>query len=96
MRLVWSERSVKDLSAIGDYIARDNPSAARAHVRKLAQAARRAGRYPRSGRIVPEVGDSSLREFILGNYRIVYRIEEQCVLVVTVFEAHHQPAVDLG
>jgi len=34
---------------------------------------------------VPEVGDESLREVIHGNYRIVYRVSDQAVEIVTVF-----------
>ncbi|REL39310.1 type II toxin-antitoxin system RelE/ParE family toxin [Rhodohalobacter sp. SW132] len=29
---------------------------------------------PESGRIVPEYNDPNLRELMLGNYRVIYRI----------------------
>ena len=40
---------------------------------------------PRSGRMVPELGDESIREVIHGNYRIVYRLRHDLVEVATVF-----------
>ncbi len=40
---------------------------------------------PRSGRVVPEVRDESVREVIHGNYRIVYRLRHDVVEIATVF-----------
>jgi toxin ParE1/3/4 len=38
------------------------------------------------GRVVPELGIETIREVILGNYRIIYRIQEDEVQVITI---HH-------
>jgi plasmid stabilization system protein ParE len=35
--------------------------------------------HPRSGRIVPELGQETLRELVLGNYRIIYRLLDDVV-----------------
>lgn len=39
---------------------------------------------PQSGRMVPETQDSSLREILLGSYRIIYRVRAELVEVLTV------------
>lgn len=39
---------------------------------------------PKSGRVVPEIGDEQFRELIYGNYRILYRIEKKQVSILTV------------
>jgi plasmid stabilization system protein ParE len=77
-----------DLFAIGDYIARDSPDAARSWVERLRQRAAQAAEFPNKGRIVPEIGRSDVREVFLRNYRIVYRIVDHGVVVLTVFEGH--------
>jgi len=41
--------------------------------------------FPNSGRIVPEANDPALRETILGDYRIVYRVKRELVEVLTVY-----------
>jgi len=42
---------------------------------------------PESGRVVPELGISQIRELIEGNYRIVYRLlSKELVEILTV---HH-------
>jgi plasmid stabilization system protein ParE len=43
---------------------------------------------PLRGRRVPEFADRELRELILRNYRMVYRVRGSAVEVLTVFEAH--------
>ena len=40
---------------------------------------------PRSGRVMPELGDGAIREVIHGNYRIVYRLRHDLVEIATVF-----------
>ena len=39
---------------------------------------------PRSGRVVPEYDDPDLREKILGDYRVVYRIRKDTVEIVAI------------
>lgn len=84
----WTERAVSDLLAIGDYIAADNPSAARSWVEKLRQRAVKASKMPRTGRMVPEIARDDVREVFQRTYRIVYRVVDDGIVVLTVFEGH--------
>lgn len=77
-----------DLVAIGDYIAADNPAAARSWVEKLRQRAVKASKVPGSGRVVPEIGRDDVREVFQRTYRIVYRVVDDGIVVLTVFEGH--------
>ena len=86
--LRWTERAVGDLLAIGEYIAADNPAAARSWVERLRQRAAKASKIPRAGRIVPEIGRDDIREAFLRTYRIVYRVVDDGIVVLTVFEGH--------
>jgi addiction module RelE/StbE family toxin len=82
----WTERSTADLFAIGDYIARDNPNVARSWVERLRQRAVAAERLPNAARVVPEIGRRDVREVFLRTYRIVYRVVDDGIVVLTVFE----------
>ncbi len=84
----WTERAVADLFAIGDYIALDNPSAARSWVERLRECAERAGEMPNAGRVVPEIARADVREVFVRTYRIVYRVVGKGIVVLTVFEGH--------
>ncbi len=51
---------------------------------------------PHRGRRVPELPNPAIRELILRNYRLVYRVQGSAVEILTVFEAHRLfPAEDL-
>ena len=95
MKWKLSLRAQADLRRIGYYIARDNPRAAAAWVRKLQVRVRLAGRSPGLGRRVPEVERDDVREAIVGTYRIVYIIRAKIVEIVTIFEGHHPLPDDL-
>jgi toxin ParE1/3/4 len=79
---------VADLEAVGDYIARDNPVAAERWMRELMSVAERAASAPLAGRRVPELARDDVREVFKRTYRIVYRITEKRIEVLTVFEGH--------
>jgi len=88
VKLRWTDCSKRDLLAIGEYIARDNRTAARAWVERLRDRARKAAQAPLTGRVVPELGRDDVREVFLRTYRIVYRVREDEIHVLTVFEGH--------
>ena len=72
--IVWSSRARNDLASIADYLAEDSPRAARVWLGRINRAVDRLEDFPNSGRIVPEYGDAEIRELIIGNYRVVYRV----------------------
>ena len=86
--LRWTERAANDLISIGEHIAADNPTAARTWVEKIRQRAARASSMPRAGRVVPEVARDDVREVFQRTYRIVYRVVDDGIVVLTVFEGH--------
>jgi plasmid stabilization system protein ParE len=89
-RLRWSRRAITDLIAIGDYIAQDDPAAARRWLEVLRTEALRARRQPLAGRRVPEVGREEVREIVVKAYRIIYLVRATEVIVLTVFEGHRR------
>ena len=89
MRLFWTETAKQDLQAIRRYIATDNPTTAKRWVERLKTRARSALLTPLAGRKVPELLREDIRELIEGNYRIVYQVFEDRLVVLTVFEGHH-------
>jgi toxin ParE1/3/4 len=90
LKVEYSPAALFDLEDIADYIARDSPHAAEQWVDKLIAAAEKVASHPRSGRAVPEVDDPKIREVIVGAYRVVYRVEEHRLLVLTVIEGHRR------
>ncbi len=88
MKLYWTETAKEDLLAIRRYISQNSPTAAVHWVDRLRTRARKALHAPLSGRMVPEFFREDIRELIEGNYRIVYQVFENHLVVLTVFEGH--------
>jgi plasmid stabilization system protein ParE len=53
MRLIYSRRSLRHLTSIYNYIAKDNPKAARNVVESIRRVTKRLEKYPYSGRPGP-------------------------------------------
>ena len=86
-RIIWTSQAVEDVEAIRDYVARDSLHYASLLASRLVSSVESLAEFPDSGRIVPEIGDPELRELIVGNYRIVYQVEQGTATVLTVFHA---------
>jgi toxin ParE1/3/4 len=72
-RLVVAPEAGRDLRAIRDYIAKDNPEAARRVILRLRDLARMLAGAPALGRARPEFGHD-LRSFVADPYVLFYRI----------------------
>lgn len=81
----WGSQAVAELEAIAGLIAESSPHYASLFVMDVLAAVERIADFPLSGRVVPETRDASLRESILGNYRIIYRARGDLVEVLTVY-----------
>ena len=84
-QVVWAPQAIQDVEAIRAHVARDSAHYANLVVERLVAAVERLQDHPRSGRVVPELRDESIREVIHGNYRIVYRLRHDVVEIATVF-----------
>ena len=86
-RLNWTELSINDLTNIAEFISKDSFKYATIQIKRIRERARILKTKPFLGRIVPEIQDDSIRELILGNYRIIYKIvSEDRIDILTV---HH-------
>lgn len=84
MKVVWAPLAVDRASEITEHIALDNPEAAAQWVNGIFNTAARLAKFPKQGRVVPEVGRSDIRELFYESYRILYRVESKRVSILTV------------
>jgi len=83
-RVAWSARALADLEAIAAYISSDSPVYAKNVVKKIVKLTRQLVRFPNSGREVPEFQDPTLRELFAYSYRIIYKVEEEEIIIASV------------
>lgn len=89
-KVSWASVAESDLSNIILYIAEESPVNARTIFDKIKEKASSLKQFPESGRIVPELQDQGInlyREIKVPPWRIIYRISEKKVYVLTVFDS---------
>jgi toxin ParE1/3/4 len=80
-KVIWSPSALKDADSISEFIARDSVNRAALFVLRLIEATDRLQDFPLSGRIIPEINDSSCREIVYSTYRIMYLLENDEVWI---------------
>ena len=73
-KVILTPQALDDLKEIVTFIASDNPDRARTFGNELIDRALGVATFPELGRVVPEIGEPSVRETIHGAYRIIYEI----------------------
>ncbi len=84
----WLPQAMKDLVEIYDYFFQDNPLAADIFENQIYLKIAKLLKFPRMGRMVPEIEDPVLREIIWLKYRIIYRIRLEQIEIVTIFHGN--------
>jgi plasmid stabilization system protein ParE len=84
VRVEWSDFARDDLADIVAWISRDSPFYGQIFGERVVLATRCLRQFPKSGRTIPEADDEALREVIVQGYRVMYRLEEKCVLILAV------------
>ena len=84
MNIVVSQRALRDLEAIHEYISKDSVARADEMVARVLRRTRQLSEFPMSGRRVPEWGINNVREVVEPPYRVIYRIEGEAIHIVAV------------
>lgn len=71
--VIWTEPALNDLDAIADYIALDNPEAAKRLVQKVFRHAGQLADHPKSGSTPPELKGWRYRQIVEPPCRVFYR-----------------------
>ena len=88
--VLWANVAENDLIGIIEYIAADSPAGALKIFRKIKQKASNLNSFPQRGRILPELQDqgiSQYRELAIPPWRMIYRIAEKAVYVLSVLDS---------
>ena len=88
--ITWAAVAQNDLNQIIEYIAIDSPGNASQLLKKIKLKASDLYTEPDRGRIVPELkgqGIHTYRELIIAPWRIIYRISDTTVFVLSVIDS---------
>jgi toxin ParE1/3/4 len=81
--VTWSALAERRALDAVDYIAQDRPQAAAAWLEELIERVGDLDQFARRGRVVREIGLPAYREILHAPYRVIYRVDESRVLILT-------------
>jgi plasmid stabilization system protein ParE len=84
VRVVWSKKAENQLRAIHAYLAQSSERYATRLVDRITDRTKQIAQFPRSGRIVPEFSEDTIRELIEASYRIIYEIQPTQIVIAAV------------
>lgn len=89
-KVSWAAVARNDLKQIIEYIAIDSPGNASRLLRKIKHKTSDLYTIPERGRVIPELkeqGIQTYRELIIAPWRIIYRITDTSVIVLSVIDS---------
>ena len=81
-KVIWSFEATADLNAIAEYISRDSAFYSASFVEEILTASRSLDIFVERGRLVPEISNPNIRELLIKEYRLIYNIEEQRIVIL--------------
>lgn len=84
MRVRWTNTAIDHLTSIYEYVGQNSSLYAERLVDRLTRRSEQIGKFPESGRVVPEYQDDQIREVIERPYRIIYRIKADEIDIIAV------------
>jgi len=88
--IIWTEPAVSDLDAIADYIAFDNPEAARSLVQRIFRHVEQLAAHPKSGSVPRELRGFRYRQIVESPCRVFYRYDGERVFILYVIRGEMQ------
>jgi toxin ParE1/3/4 len=88
--IIWTNVAENDLINIIEYISVDSPQNALKILEKIRQKASSLYTLPERGRIVPELQDQGIfqyRELVIPPWRLMYRIADRKIFVMSVIDS---------
>jgi toxin ParE1/3/4 len=87
VEISWTKQAIQDIDNIAEFISRDSEHYAKIQVLRFFESVRILERFPQAGKIVREKHDSSIREVLVGNYRVIYKVINKSK--IDVLTVHH-------
>jgi len=84
MDIVWSPLALERAVEIAETIRLDKPGAALRWIERLFASVETLEDSPHRGRTVPEMSRPDIRELLLGGYRVIYRVDAEELVILTV------------
>jgi toxin ParE1/3/4 len=82
VEVIWTQRATEEITSIAEYLEQYSALYASSIVKKLYVKVGVLKQFPKLGRIIPEMQEEKYRELIEGNYRIMYEMLDDEVILI--------------
>jgi toxin ParE1/3/4 len=80
--VVWTESAFQALDDVVAYVSLDSEQKARSLLIQTLDLAQSLETFSERGRVVPEIGESDIRELLVFDYRLQYRVSDTHVVLL--------------
>ncbi len=80
--VIWTERAADDLHHIFEYLSTFSDDRAESVIGEIIERAYLLEKFPKLGRVVPEINIQTIRELIVHQHRVVYALTAQGVVEI--------------
>lgn len=87
----WHPVAIKELADIFDYIFKESPQNAVMVYKTLLDLAENTSIYPEKYPLEPSLNIPSVRFIPKWNYKILYQIQEDKILIINIYSTRQQP-----
>lgn len=87
-QVIWMTLAPEDVENIAMFIAKDSSRYAEIQSARFFERTEILKSQPEIGRIVPELGEKSIRQLNEGNYRMIYQVASDSR--INILTVHHQ------
>ena len=89
-KIIWMNSAIIDLNIIADYIALESYKIAIKTTKKIKSTTANLKKFPKHGRIVPELkkyGVYNFHEIVISPWRIIYKISKTNIFIFAVIDS---------
>jgi len=85
----WSPLATDDYESVISYYEKTAPKFAQNFAKKIIIIIENLSKFPKMGRIVPEIENIEIREILYRNFRIIYRLKEDILEIARIIHGSH-------
>jgi len=88
--VIWSNPAKDDLKKIHNYIAKDSKFYAIKVSQEFVEKSENLKDFSKMGRVVPEIGNSNIRELLVYSYRLIYEISSDKIEIIAIIHGRQE------
>lgn len=86
MKIIYTKQAQTQLKGIKAFIAKDNASAAEAHLLQIKSKIELLADFPFIGQVNPLLNQQAVRDWVIFGYKVIYKVNEKQVVILAIYK----------